>query len=140
MQKSIIKDLIKVNKSRKQFMASSVPLKNPNETHYPELTSLTFSLDIFFYFSSEQPVCENMPGIFLGASICIIKFFQRIERLLKNERLVCRDCKKFLTLSYLSNKRTCHLFFSRSKFHPTCWFTCTYLIDWKFHPTHQYCR
>ena len=30
-----------------------------------------------------QPVCENMPGIFLGASICFIKFFQRIERLLK---------------------------------------------------------
>ena len=30
-----------------------------------------------------QPVCENMPGIFLDASIFFIKFFQRIERLLK---------------------------------------------------------
>ena len=47
---------------------------------------------------------------FLGASICFIKFFQRIERLLKNERLVCRDCKKFLALTSLINGHVTYSF------------------------------
>ena len=109
IQKSLIKELLKVNKSQKQFMASSILPKKPRtKLTILSCLSLTFSLDVFFYFSSAQPVCENMPGIF---SWCINMFYQILPknwtfiekwktRLPRLQKIPC---------SHLSNKRTCPL-------------------------------